>query len=64
MVYDVEAPTEEEKIVEWRFSTLAEAGYDVRKAQRLAARLDIDLHVAVDLIKQGCDQETAVKILV
>jgi hypothetical protein len=56
--------TEEEQIVMWRYDELERAGYEVRNAQRIARRHDVDLHKAVDLItKKGCDQEVAVQIL-
>jgi hypothetical protein len=32
-------------------------------AAELASRLDIDLHLATDLIAAGCSQELAVQIL-
>jgi hypothetical protein len=35
----------------------------VSLARKLAARLDIDLHLAVDLISNGCPPELAARIL-
>jgi hypothetical protein len=55
--------TELEKIERWRAEELERAGYGTRAAGRLAARHDIDLHVAVELLEQGCPAELAVKIL-
>ena len=42
---------------------LERAGYPVRDAKRLAARHDVDLHLAVDLIESGCSHELALEIL-
>jgi hypothetical protein len=55
--------TELEKIERWRAEELERAGYGTRSAGRLAARHDIDLHRAVELLDQGCPPELAVKIL-
>ena len=55
--------TEMERIERWRAGELERAGYDPDGAAALAARHDIDLHVAADLIAQGCPAELALKIL-
>ena len=55
--------TELERIEQWRAEELERAGYSVRDAARLAARHDIDLHLAADLIKSGCPHEVALQIL-
>jgi hypothetical protein len=55
--------TELERIEQWRAEELERAGYPVREAKRLAARHDIDLHRAVDLIETGCSHELALQIL-
>ena len=55
--------TELEKIERWRSEELERAGYGTRAAGRLATRHDIDLHLAVGLLEQGCPAELAVKIL-
>jgi hypothetical protein len=52
-----------QSVVEWRRSMLEEAGYPQEEAFLLAKRLDIDLHVARDLIIGGCPLKTAIKIL-
>jgi hypothetical protein len=59
LVYD----TELDRVEEWRAEELERAGYPVREAARLAARHDVDLHLAVDLISQGCPVPVAVEIL-
>ena len=55
--------TELERINRWRADELERAGYDPRAAAELAGRHDVDLHVAVDLIKRGCSPELALQIL-
>jgi hypothetical protein len=55
--------TEQERIQEWRAAELERAGYERSAAALLAARPDVDLHFAIDLIRNGCDPETALKIL-
>jgi hypothetical protein len=56
--------TEIERIEQWRAEELERAGYEPRAAATIAARHDIDLHKAVDLLRQGCPAELAVQILV
>jgi hypothetical protein len=55
--------TEIERIERWRAEALERAGYEPRIAAELASRLDIDLHLATDLLAAGCSQELAVQIL-
>jgi hypothetical protein len=55
--------TEIERIERWRAEALERAGYEPRMAAELATRLDIDLHLATDLLAAGCSQELAVQIL-
>jgi hypothetical protein len=47
----------------WRRETLARAGYLPEHAALLAARGEIDLHRACELLEQGCQAETAFGIL-
>ena len=56
--------TELERVEHWRAEELIRAGYDPSDAVALAARHDIDLHFAVELIEQGCPYETAIEILI
>ena len=51
------------QVERWRVDELERAGYDARAATTLAARLDIDLHSAVDLLRKGCSPELALQIL-
>jgi len=60
----VSRETEQEKVEHWRAEELVRAGYDPSDALALAARHDIDLHFAVELIGQGCPYETAIEILI
>jgi hypothetical protein len=55
--------TEIEKIEQWRAEELERAGYEARAAATIAARHDIDLHRASDLLRQGCPAELALQIL-
>ena len=54
---------EAERVVTWRREELERAGYDRSAAGKIAERMDIDLHFAVDLLRQGCPPETALSIL-
>ncbi len=56
--------TEIERIEQWRAEALERAGYEPDAAAELAARLDIDLHLASDLLAAGCSQELALQILI
>jgi hypothetical protein len=55
--------TEQLQIELWRTEELERAGYSRRAAERLAARQDIDLHLAVGLLERGCSPELALRIL-
>jgi glutamine synthetase adenylyltransferase len=47
----------------WRAEQLELAGYGAAGAAELAARADVDLHVAIELVADGCAPELALKIL-
>jgi hypothetical protein len=53
-----------EEVLHWRFERLLDAGYDAATASALAKRVEIDLHLAVRLVRDGCPPDTAVSILV
>lgn len=55
--------TEAQKVSGWRLGCLVEAGYPVGVAERIAARMDVDLHLAVELLENGCPPATAADIL-
>ena len=56
--------TELERVEHWRAEELVRAGYEPMDAVALAARHDIDLHFAIELLEQGCPLETALEILI
>ena len=62
-----EPGNEEFKVVGWRRLVLIEAGYPDHLAELIARRWNgtdtIDLHRAVELVRQGCDPHTAANIL-
>jgi hypothetical protein len=60
---EVLTPTERDQVERWRAGQLERAGFDVSLARTLAARLDIDLHEAIELITSGCPPELALRIL-
>jgi len=55
---------EMERVQHWRAEELVRAGYDPSDAIALAARHDIDLHLAVRLVEHGCPHELAIDILI
>jgi hypothetical protein len=60
---DVYIETESERIQRWRAEELERAGYDGADAVELAGRLDVDLHLAIELLERGCPTGTALRIL-
>jgi len=61
---EIVTETEQERVEHWRAEELVRAGYDPSDAIALAARHDIDLHLAVALVEQGCPHDTAIDILI
>jgi hypothetical protein len=58
-----ETPRDEQaKVESWRLHVLVEAGYPLPLAEKIA-HSHADLHHAVDLIRSGCEPETAAEIL-
>lgn len=57
-----EIQTERGKVESWRLHVLIEAGYPLNLAERLASS-EADLHLAVELVTNGCEHETAAEIL-
>ena len=55
--------TESERILNWRFEELERAGYRATAATQLAERTDVDLHLAVGVLRAGCAEDTALRIL-
>ena len=62
--FELTEETEAEAILRWRFDVLVRAGYDVASALLLASHVEVDLHAASALLRQGCPSETALRILV
>ncbi len=60
---ELQPETETERIERWRYEALVRAGYEPSAARRIAARHEIDLHHAVDLLERGCSAELALAIL-
>jgi hypothetical protein len=54
--------SERDKVAGWRLHVLIEAGYPLPLAERLA-HSEADLHSAVELVRQGCEPQTAAEIL-
>lgn len=55
--------TEDERVARWRLEQLMRAGYEETAALILADLAYVDLHVAVDLVRQGCEPDLALRIL-
>ena len=55
--------TEIERIERWRSEELERAGYPAMDAAELAARHDVDLHRATELLAAGCPPDLALRIL-
>jgi hypothetical protein len=63
-IAELTTPAEEATaVLEWRFSQLTRSGYAVGDALVLAARSDVDLHCAADLVAHGCPPSVALRIL-
>jgi hypothetical protein len=60
---EAEIRDETELVAGWRAEQLELAGYGAAAAAELAARQDVDLHIAVGLLTSGCPAELALKIL-
>jgi hypothetical protein len=54
--------SERAKVESWRLHVLMEAGYPLPLAERLAGS-EADLHRAVELLRLGCEPQTAAEIL-
>jgi hypothetical protein len=54
--------SEMDAVRRWRFDELVRAGYEDADAIELAFHLDVDLHVATNLVRRGCPSSTAVRI--
>ena len=52
-----------ERVERWRTEELERAGFSPADAAKLAARHDVDLHRAVELVRRGCPHDVALRIL-
>ncbi len=57
------AALEAERVFNWRREELERAGYARPAAEELADRFEVDLHVAVRLLRDGCPAAMALRIL-
>jgi hypothetical protein len=55
--------TELDRVERWRTAELMRVGFPGDDAVALAARTDVDLHEAIELVQRGCPTELAVRIL-
>jgi hypothetical protein len=60
---ELELEKDDELVLSWRRDELLRAGYGKRAALVIALDGTIDLHVAADLIRNGCPERTALRIL-
>ena len=60
---EIHVVDELERVEQWRAEALERVGYDAAAAAALAARHDVDLHLAIELLENGCPLETALRIL-
>jgi hypothetical protein len=55
--------TELDRVERWRTAELMRVGFPGDDAVALAAKFDVDLHDAIELVQRGCPPELAVRIL-
>jgi hypothetical protein len=55
--------SEADRVRRWRTEELLRAGYAQDEALELAARNDVDLHRAIELVRSGCPSDLALEIL-
>jgi hypothetical protein len=55
--------TELERVERWRTAELMRVGFAGDDAIALAARTEVDLHEAIELVHRGCPPELAFRIL-
>lgn len=51
------------RVVDWRYRELRRAGYGDEAARALAERVEVDLHRTIDLLRSGCPEDVALRIL-
>jgi hypothetical protein len=55
--------TELDRVERWRTAELMRVGFAGDDAVALAARMEVDLHEAIELVQRGCPPELAFRIL-
>jgi hypothetical protein len=55
--------TEHDHVRRWRLEELVRAGYAPYDALVLSRRSEVDLHLAIRLLQDGCPVPTAMRIL-
>jgi hypothetical protein len=55
--------SEADRIIRWRLDSLTAVGCRLEWALVLATHLEVDLHLAPELLRRGCPPETALRIL-
>jgi hypothetical protein len=55
--------TATDAVISWRFEELVRAGYEDQDAAELAHHAEVDLHMAVELVRRGCPSNTALRIV-
>ena len=55
--------TELDRVERWRTAELMRVGFPGDDAVALAARFEVDLHDAIELVERGCPPELAIRIL-
>ena len=61
---DEATETENERVLRWRWEELRRAGFGFKDSLILAVSLDVDLHLATELLARGCPADVALRILV
>jgi hypothetical protein len=61
-IAEFDQQSERDRVASWRLHVLMEAGYPLPLAERVA-QSEADLHLAVELVSQGCAPKTAAEIL-
>jgi hypothetical protein len=61
--YEPEPIEEDARVMQWRVEALERAGYAPKDVLAMAIDPQVDLHVAVDLVRRGCPHELALRIL-
>ena len=53
-----------DRVRRWRLEELLRAGYALPEALEIAVHVEVDLHVATELVERGCPSATAVRIVI